>query len=86
MILKKVKNYFNSYPESCVNIINALGKGLTEYEGFKELLTFVSGLVATEHNSKKKLNFIRMTSGIITSLEKFSSSENNKENANIIAN
>lgn len=84
--MKKVKNYFNSYPENCVNIINALGKALNEHDSFKEFVTFVGGLVANEHNSKKKLNFIRMTDGIISSLEKFSQDEKNKETSNVIAN
>lgn len=73
MILKKVKNYFNSYPENCVNIINALGKGLYEQESFNEFISFVGSIVANEHNSKKKLNYIRMTDGAITALERFAS-------------
>lgn len=46
LILKKVKNYFNSYPENCVNIVNALGQGLTEIDSFREFITFISGIVS----------------------------------------
>ncbi len=67
-ILKKVKNYFPTYPEQSVAIINSIGASLTTYETFKEFVSFVGVVVANEHNSKKKLNFLKMTQGAITAL------------------
>lgn len=46
LIMKKAKNYFATYPEPCVGIMNSLGNSLTSYESFKEFLSFVGGIVA----------------------------------------
>ncbi len=67
-IMKKVKNYFATYPEPCVGIMNSLGNSLTSYESFKDFVSFIGGVVGNEHNSKKKLNFLKMTEGVIHSL------------------
>lgn len=45
-ILKKVKNYFGSYPEISAAIINTIGGAITSYPIFKEFISFVSSLVA----------------------------------------
>lgn len=66
--MKKIKNYFNSYPENSVNIMIALGKSLQEPDSFKEFVQFISSLVANEHNSKKKLTYLRMSTGVINTL------------------
>lgn len=68
VIFKKVKNYFANYPEFTLGIMNSLGKAIETYDLFKEFITFVGGIVSNEHNSKKKLNFLKMTEGAIESL------------------
>ncbi len=45
-ILKKVKNYFPSYPEASLGIMNALGAALASNESFKEFISFVSIVAA----------------------------------------
>ena len=78
-ILRKVKNYFGTYPEASVGIMNAIGGALSSYETFKEFVSFVGGVIANEHNSKKKLNFLKMTEDCIKALEKFSSGPNHSK-------
>jgi hypothetical protein len=85
-ILKKIKMYFPSYPEACVGIMNSLGNALTTVESFKELISFLGGVISSEPNSKKKLNFLKMTEGTIDALKRFSKDKANAESANEVAN
>jgi len=70
-ILKKIKNYFPGFPEASIAIMCSLGNALTTADSYKEFLSFLSGIISNEHNSKKKLNYLKMTEGAIDALTRF---------------
>jgi hypothetical protein len=68
-LLTKIKHLFVSNGEIAIKIVVPLTKSLTEEKSIKDFVTFISGLISSEPNIKKKTIYIRMLKGIIETLK-----------------
>ena len=71
-ILTKIKNKFLNFPEPSIKIVNSLTSSLIEEGSLKEVITFISNLISGEHNAKRKIVYIRMLQGVMSSLKNLS--------------
>ena len=70
ILLNKIKGSFQNYPEVSIKIVNTLVKSIKDEKVFKETIGFLSNLINTEHNIKKKIVYLKMLDGVIQSLSK----------------
>jgi hypothetical protein len=68
-IIKRIKHLYLSNPESSIKVINTLTSCLKDEAVIKELIVYLSSLIGGEHNAKKKIVYIRMLQGVISSLQ-----------------
>jgi hypothetical protein len=69
-MLKKIKGQFLSQPEPCIRIVVSLTSHLKDEKTLKEVVEFLGGLVGGEHNAKRKIVYIRMLKGTVSSLQR----------------
>ena len=70
ILLNKIKGSFQNYPEVSIKIVNTLVKSIKDEKVFKETIGFLSNLINSEHNIKKKIVYLKMLDGVIKSLSK----------------
>jgi hypothetical protein len=55
--------------EGAIRIVNTLTNSLTDERAIKDFVGFILGMIGGEHNAKKKIVYVRMLEGILSSLK-----------------
>lgn len=67
-LVYKIKHLFLGNVETAIRIVNTLTKNIADERVVKDYVGFILGLMGGEHNSKRKIVYVRMLEGIVESL------------------
>ena len=67
-LMQQVKNLFQGHPIISTRLVQALTKHLSHPDALNDATRFVLSMLATEHNAKKKIVYVRMLEGPVASI------------------
>ena len=76
-LLNHIKHLFQSHSQFCIGTVIALTKDLHQEGPISEIVAFLVNLINTEHNAKKKIVYVKMLEGVISSMKNLPSKAQN---------
>ena len=68
-LLQQVKSLFQSHPGTSIKLVEALTKNLSNPAALNDAVRFILSLLGSENNAKKKVVYVKMLQGSVSSLK-----------------